>query len=177
MILEALRLYDADRTGKFDYALETAGGSIPHALCSETYTPSASTVQLFGYTVWQYSNSARTVIQVGVWRGCSGWSGALRCLWPACSLVLPACPPGAAWRSPWPVLGVPRRSRLRRHQGEGCGWSRPLATWGYPALLTHLQLATSISLTEVTVEHLPRSLSPTGKIDSAPKNFSLYVSV
>ena len=43
MILEALRLYDADRTGKFDYALETAGGSIPHALCSETYTPSAST--------------------------------------------------------------------------------------------------------------------------------------
>ena len=27
------------------------------------------------------------------------------------------------------------------------------------------------------MEHLPKSLSPTGKIDSAPKNFSLYVSV
>ena len=103
MILEALTLYDADRTGKFDYALETAGGSIPHALCSETYTPSASTVQLFGYTVWQYSNSARTVIQVGVGWGCV-WSGALACLLtgppglPAwCSLVFS---PVSAGRSP-----------------------------------------------------------------------------
>ena len=67
MVKTALQLYDADRTGKFDYALETAGGSIPHALCSETFTPSASTVQLFGYTVWQYSNSPRTIIQVGGW--------------------------------------------------------------------------------------------------------------
>ena len=71
MIRGALQLYDADRTGKFDYALETAGGSIPHALCSATYTPSASTIQLFGYNVWRYANSARTLIQVGLGVGCS----------------------------------------------------------------------------------------------------------
>ena len=27
------------------------------------------------------------------------------------------------------------------------------------------------------MEHIPKSLSPTGAIDSAPKDFSLYVSV
>ena len=64
MIQAAVQLYDADKTGKFDYALELSGGSIPHAMCSETFTPSASTVQLFGYTVWHYSNSPRTTIQV-----------------------------------------------------------------------------------------------------------------
>ena len=72
MIQSAVDMYDADKTGKFDYALELSGGSIPHALCSESYTPSASTVQLFGFTVWHFSNSPRTVIQVCVGGECGG---------------------------------------------------------------------------------------------------------
>ena len=65
MIKAALDLYSADKVGMFDYALETAGGSIPSSKCSPTFAPSSSSVQLFGYTLWHFSNSARTVIQVG----------------------------------------------------------------------------------------------------------------
>ncbi len=31
-------------------------------------------------------------------------------------------------------------------------------------------------MTEVTIEHIPKTLSPSGKLDSAPKDFSVYVS-
>ena len=64
MIQSSLDLYSADKVGMFDYALETAGGSIPRSKCSATFAPSSSSVQLFGYTLWHFSNSARTVIQV-----------------------------------------------------------------------------------------------------------------
>ena len=64
IIEEALATFAADHIGKFDYALEVSGGSIPRSHCSETYSPSSSTIRLFGLALWHYSNSPRTVIQV-----------------------------------------------------------------------------------------------------------------
>ena len=37
IVHEALTVYDADRTGLFDFALESAGGTIASTRCTETY--------------------------------------------------------------------------------------------------------------------------------------------
>ena len=37
IVHEALAVYDADRTGLFDFALESAGGTIASTRCTETY--------------------------------------------------------------------------------------------------------------------------------------------
>jgi SUN domain-containing protein 1/2 len=121
MISSSLDLYSADRVGMFDYALESAGGSIPSSMCSSPFAPSSSSVRLFGYTLWHFSNSARTVIQAGVL-------------------------PGQCWAFP----------------GEE----------GYVVI----KLATDVEITHVTVEHIPKRLSPSGDIKSAPKNFGVLVS-
>lgn len=39
-----------------------------------------------------------------------------------------------------------------------------------------IALSRSVRITHVTMEHLPKSLSPTGEIDSAPQDFGVYVS-
>ena len=39
-----------------------------------------------------------------------------------------------------------------------------------------LQLSTAVKPTAFSMEHIPRALSPSGKIDSAPKDFSVWVS-
>ena len=38
-----------------------------------------------------------------------------------------------------------------------------------------LQLSTAIKPTAFSLEHIPKALSPTGRIDSAPKRFSVWV--
>ena len=39
-----------------------------------------------------------------------------------------------------------------------------------------LELSGRVKPTAFSVEHIPKALSPTGKIDSAPKDFSVWVS-
>ena len=38
LVSDALRLYDADKTGMFDFALETSGGAVVSTRCTQTYT-------------------------------------------------------------------------------------------------------------------------------------------
>jgi SUN domain-containing protein 1/2 len=67
LIAEALRIYDADKTGVPDFALEPAGASIVNTRCSETYDTRGIQYNLpiFGILLpfWRTSNSPRTVIQ------------------------------------------------------------------------------------------------------------------
>ena len=39
-----------------------------------------------------------------------------------------------------------------------------------------VQLSSAIAVTEVSIEHIPVSLAPTGSIDSAPRDFTVWVS-
>ena len=39
-----------------------------------------------------------------------------------------------------------------------------------------MQLSSAIAVTEVSIEHIPVSLAPTGSIDSAPRDFTVWVS-
>lgn len=118
IVRNALFIYDADKIGKFDYALESAGGSIISTRCTETYHTGTAQFSLFGVPFWYTSNSPRTVIQ-------------------------PDVKPGQCWA----LKG----------------------TTGYLVI----QLSANIRPTAFTLEHIPKSLSPNGRIDSAPKDFSV----
>ncbi|VDK23826.1 unnamed protein product [Anisakis simplex] len=64
LIVDALRVYDADKTGKVDYALESSGGSIISTRCTETYKETSRLESIFGIPLWYSSYSPRSVIQV-----------------------------------------------------------------------------------------------------------------
>ncbi|XP_039299840.1 uncharacterized protein LOC120348935 isoform X2 [Nilaparvata lugens] len=122
MIERALCLYDADKTGMVDYALESSGGHVLNTRCTESYNGDNGghqTYVLFGFALWRSSNSPRTLIQPGM------------------------------------------------HPGECWAFSGQL---GYVVL----QLSSTIIVTGFTLEHIPRSLAPHGRIDSAPKDFSVW---
>ncbi|XP_055941169.1 SUN domain-containing protein 1-like isoform X2 [Argiope bruennichi] len=119
IVKEALMLYDADKTGKVDYALESGGGSVLSTRCSESYVEKNGKFMLLGVPLWSEENSPRTAIQ-------------------------PDVQPGKCW-----------------------------AFKGSQGYLV-IQLSYTIYPTGFTLEHIPVSLSPSGSIDSAPKDFSVW---
>lgn len=119
IVKEAIMMYDADKIGQVDYALESGGGSVLGTRCSETYVEKYGKFSIFGVPLWTNSNSPRTAIQ-------------------------PDVQPGRCW-----------------------------AFKGSQGFLV-LELSATIYPTGFTLEHIPVSLSPTGSIDSAPKNFSVW---
>lgn len=115
----ALIQYDADKTGLFDFALETAGGSVISTRCTETYVQKSGTYSLFGIPIWYPSNNPRTVIQPGVL-------------------------PGECW-----------------------------AFKGSSGFIV-IQLSEPIKPNQFSLEHISKSMSPSGRIDSAPKEFEVF---
>ncbi|CAN7938974.1 unnamed protein product, partial [Ixodes hexagonus] len=69
IVREALRLYDADKTGQADYALESAGGTVVNTRCTETYSVGAIRYELLGFSLWTFVRTARTAIQPQVHPG------------------------------------------------------------------------------------------------------------
>ncbi|KAI1291973.1 SUN domain-containing protein 1 [Halotydeus destructor] len=63
LIRTSLEIYDADKTGLPDFALEPAGGSVVNIRCSETFDPTGIQYRILGIPVWSSANSPRTVIQ------------------------------------------------------------------------------------------------------------------
>lgn len=68
VVRKALEVYDADKTGLADYALESSGGIVLSTRCTETKTANAQ-FSIFGIPLWHTSRSPRTVIQPGVHPG------------------------------------------------------------------------------------------------------------
>lgn len=66
LIQRAIATYDADKTGLFDFALESAGGSVVSTRCTESYLRYEATYTLFGIPVWWKSNNPRVAIQVKI---------------------------------------------------------------------------------------------------------------
>lgn len=64
IITTSLERYSADKIGKFDFALENAGGSVLMDKCSPTYSRSLARVSLFGIPLWHVSGSPKLIIQV-----------------------------------------------------------------------------------------------------------------
>ena len=118
LIQAALIQYDADKTGMFDYALETAGGSVISTRCTETFVTKTAMYTLFGIPIWYPSNNPRTAIQPGMM-------------------------PGECW-----------------------------AFKGSTGYLV-IQLSMPMRPTRFSLEHIPRTMSPRGEIDSAPRAFKV----
>lgn len=62
IVRDALRIYDADKTGLVDYALESAGGQILSTRCTENYQTHSAQMSIFGIPLWYPTNTPRTVI-------------------------------------------------------------------------------------------------------------------
>eukprot|EP00092_Neocalanus_flemingeri_P040870 GFUD01044492.1.p1 GENE.GFUD01044492.1~~GFUD01044492.1.p1 ORF type:complete len:726 (+),score=199.58 GFUD01044492.1:51-2228(+) len=65
IVREALTKYDADKTGLFDFALESAGGSIVTTKCTEPYQLTSAVMSVWGVPFWWDTNSPRTILQPG----------------------------------------------------------------------------------------------------------------
>jgi len=64
-----LAVYDADKTGLVDFALETAGGQVLSTRCTESYQTRSAEISIFGIPLWYPSNTPRTVISPSVQPG------------------------------------------------------------------------------------------------------------
>lgn len=63
IVKEALKIYDADKTGRVDYALESAGGQIVSTRCTQRYDIKTRAFKLLAFTLYHENNNPRTVIQ------------------------------------------------------------------------------------------------------------------
>ncbi|XP_017764735.1 PREDICTED: uncharacterized protein LOC108554098 isoform X2 [Eufriesea mexicana] len=63
IVKEALKIYDADKTGRVDYALESAGGQIISTRCTQRYDIKTRAFKLLAFTLYHENNNPRTVIQ------------------------------------------------------------------------------------------------------------------
>ncbi|KAK6643352.1 hypothetical protein RUM43_004857 [Polyplax serrata] len=69
LVGDAIKLYDADKTGRADYALETAGGQVHSIRCTETYIASPKSYILLGWAVYTKASSPRDAINPGMAAG------------------------------------------------------------------------------------------------------------
>ena len=63
IVREALTKYDADKTGLFDFALESAGGSIVTTKCTEPYQMTSAVMSVWGVPFWWDTNSPRSALR------------------------------------------------------------------------------------------------------------------
>ncbi|XP_015438420.1 PREDICTED: uncharacterized protein LOC107193483 [Dufourea novaeangliae] len=63
IVRDALRIYDADKTGRVDYALESAGGQIISTRCTQRYDIKTRAFKVLAFTLYHENNNPRTVIQ------------------------------------------------------------------------------------------------------------------
>ncbi|XP_063533741.1 klaroid protein-like [Cydia strobilella] len=114
-----LDVYDADKTGLVDYALESAGGQVVSTKCTELYQIKTKQYSVLGLPVWWVYTSPRFALT-----------------------------PGAMPAECWAFQGFP----------------------GYLVVRTYAV----VEVTGFSLEHMSRLLAVDGKIESAPKNFSVY---
>lgn len=119
IVRKAIAVYDADKTGMVDYALESSGGMVLSTRCTESYHAKTAQISVWGIPLWYPRNTPRTAIA-------------------------PDITPGNCW-----------------------------AFQGFPGFLV-IQLSAKINVSAFSLEHIPTTISPDGKRDSAPRGFSVY---
>lgn len=62
VVKDVLAIYDADKTGLVDYAMETMGGQVLTTRCTENYHHGKAVVSVLGIPLWYPVNSPRTII-------------------------------------------------------------------------------------------------------------------
>ena len=177
LIQAALAKYSADRIGKFDFALENVGGVVVQDKCSETFSPSLARVSLFGFGLFHVTSSPRAIIQVREERElinelskppqcCCVFMWFVELLHSSTKFILEI----AGHLKEMQVM------RWSRYVFAGVHLETVMTSYMYQLLqLLILQLKGEIIITGVTLEHIPRELTPDGSFNSAPKDFSVWV--
>lgn len=76
IVKSVLAIYDADKTGMVDYALESAGGQILSTRCTESYQTKTAQISILGIPLWYPSNTPRIAISPNVQPGeCWAFAG------------------------------------------------------------------------------------------------------
>ena len=65
VVADAIRVYDADKTGMFDFALESAGGTIASIRCTDSYAFTTAIYSVMGLPIWWENTSPRIILQPG----------------------------------------------------------------------------------------------------------------
>ncbi len=52
-------------SGRFDFALESSGGTIVSTPSTETYEPTRAVISIWGIPIWQVKDSPRQIIESG----------------------------------------------------------------------------------------------------------------
>ncbi|XP_014285868.1 klaroid protein isoform X2 [Halyomorpha halys] len=118
IIKKHLQIYDADKTGITDYALEKLGACIVSVRNTVTYKEGTPLLTIFGYPLLTVLTEPKNIIE-------------------------PKVNPGDCWA-------------IKGDTGTAV-----------------IKLIRDIVVTAITIEHIPRSISPTGDISSAPKRITL----
>lgn len=66
IVKDVLAVYDADKTGLVDYAMEPMGGQVMTTRCTESYQARTAVVSILGVPLWYPTNTPRTVITPGI---------------------------------------------------------------------------------------------------------------
>lgn len=66
IVKDVLAVYDADKTGMVDYAMEPMGGQVMTTRCTESYQARTAVVSILGVPLWYPTNTPRTVITPGI---------------------------------------------------------------------------------------------------------------
>ncbi|CAG9831790.1 unnamed protein product [Diabrotica balteata] len=66
LVRGVLDVYDADKTGLVDYAMESMGAQVLSTRCTENYHSGNAVVSVLGIPLWYPVNSPRTVITPGI---------------------------------------------------------------------------------------------------------------
>jgi len=69
IVKTVLAIYDADKTGLVDFALESAGGQILSTRCTESYQTKSAQISVFGIPLWYPTNTPRVAISPNVQPG------------------------------------------------------------------------------------------------------------
>lgn len=131
--------------GVIDFSCKPAGGSILSTRCSETYETKTALMSLFGLPLWYFSQSPRVVIQVSFAVIETTLIIKLGLIFSKHLPLQPDVYPGNCW-----------------------------AFKGSQGYLV-IRLSLKIVPTSFCLEHIPKTLSPTGNITSAPRDFTVFV--
>lgn len=154
IIKEALAVYDADKTGIVDYALESSGGEVISTRYQKYH------FNLLDYRQMNLFNKFSYVV-------ISSYS-TYRCT--ENFQVKPA---------EISIFGIPLWYKSNTPRSVISPSMQPGECWAFQAFPGYLvlKLSHNVYVTGFTLEHIPKRIAANGKIDSAPKTFTVWVSV